>query len=230
MKINESDTSDFADAVKLAQQSEVVIMVLGEHGYQSGEGRSRTSLGLPGVQQSLLEAVYRVNKNIILVLMNGRPLAIPWAAQHIPTIVEAWQLGTETGNAIAKVLYGEYNPAGKLPMTFPRSVGQCPIYYNHYNTGRPGPNTDVVWSHYIDESNQPLFPFGFGLSYTSFLYNNLKIDNTNSKKIKVSVDIKNTGNMAGEEVAQLYITEPGEMDIMVGTNSQELLSVKTILK
>ncbi len=205
VKINETDTSGIGEAVALAKKSEVVIMVLGEHGLQSGEGRSRSKLDLPGLQQQLLEAVYAVNKNIVLVLMNGRPLAVTWADEHIPAIVEAWQPGMQSGDAIAQVLFGEYNPSGKLPMTFPRTVGQVPIYYNHYSTGRPGPKKEVFWSHYIDEVNEPLYPFGFGLSYTSFEYSNLKIDAGNAKAIKADVTIKNTGKFTGEEVVQLYI-------------------------
>jgi len=205
VKINETDSSGISEAVALAKQSEVVIMVLGEHGLQSGEGRSRSKLDLPGLQQQLLEAVYAVNKNIVLVLMNGRPLALTWADEHIPAIVEAWQPGIQSGNAIAQVLFGEYNPSGKLPMTFPRTVGQVPIYYNHFSTGRPGPKKEVFWSHYIDEVNEPLYPFGFGLSYTNFAYSNLKIDAANATLIKADLTIKNTGQFAGEEVVQLYI-------------------------
>lgn len=207
VKINETDTSGLAEAVALAKKSDVVIMVLGEHGMQSGEGRSRSRIDLPGLQQQMLEAVYAVNKNIVLVLMNGRPLAITWAAENVPAILEVWQPGMQSGDAIAQVLFGEYNPSGKLPMTFPRSVGQVPIYYNHYNTGRPGPKKEVFWSHYTDESNKPLYPFGYGLSYTEFEYSNLKIDDADPAKIKVSVSIKNTGRLAGEEVAQLYIRD-----------------------
>jgi beta-glucosidase len=205
VKINETDKSGFKAAVQLAKSSELVIMVLGEHGYQSGEGRSRSKLDLPGVQQQLLEAVYAVNKNIVLVLMNGRPLAITWADEHIPAIVEAWQPGSQGGNAIAQVLFGDYNPSGKLPMTFPRSVGQVPIYYNYLSTGRPGPNNLVFWSHWGDESNKPLYPFGYGLSYTSFSYSNLTINDADQNNILVSVTVKNTGKLDGEEVAQLYI-------------------------
>lgn len=205
LMINETDTSGIGEAVALAKQSELVIMVLGEHGLQSGEGRSRSKLNLPGLQQQLLEAIYAVNKNIVLVLMNGRPLAVTWADEHIPAIVEAWQPGMQCGNAIAQVLFGEYNPSGKLPMTFPRTVGQVPIYYNHYSTGRPGPKKEVFWSHYTDEVNEPLYPFGFGLSYTSFEYSNLKIDAGNPKAIKAEVTIKNSGKFTGEEVVQLYI-------------------------
>ena len=176
-KINMTDKSGFAEAIAAAKQADVVVMVLGEHGLQSGEGRSRTDLGLPGVQQELLEAVFKVNPNIVLVLNNGRPLAIPWADENIPAIVEAWQLGTQSGNAIAQVLYGDYNPSGKLPMTFPRNVGQVPIYYNYKNTGRPVMNEpeSVFWSHYIDEKNTPLYPFGYGLSYSKFEYSDLQL-------------------------------------------------------
>ncbi len=203
--INETDKSGFAAAIQNAKNSEVVIMVLGEHGYQSGEGRSRTNLNLPGVQQELLEEIYKVNKNIVLVLMNGRPLTLNWADQNIPSIVEAWQLGSQSGNAIAQVLFGDYNPSGKLPMSFPKSVGQLPLYYNQFNTGRPGPKEEVFWSHYTDESNEPLYPFGFGLSYTKFDYSNLIIDQKNTKEIKVKATIKNYGNVDGEEIIQLYI-------------------------
>jgi beta-glucosidase len=211
-KINTTDTSGFADAIAAAKDADVVIMVLGEHGLQSGEGRSRTDIGLPGVQQELLEAIYKVNANIVLVLNNGRPLAIPWADENIPAIVEAWQLGTQSGNAIAEVLYGDYNPSGKLPMTFPRNVGQVPIYYNFKNTGRPVMNEpeSVFWSHYIDEKNTPLYVFGHGLSYSKFEYANLQLSSpsfTKNGKIEVSVTIKNTGKVKGKEVVQLYIRD-----------------------
>jgi len=207
--INTTDKSGFSEAIQTAKNADVVIMVLGEHGFQSGEGRSRTKLDLPGVQQELLEAIYKVNKNIVLVLNNGRPLAIDWANKHIPAIVEGWHLGTQSGNAIAQVLYGDYNPSGKLPMTFPKSVGQVPIYYNHKNTGRPtypGGNS-VFWSHYIDQTNAPLYPFGYGLSYTTFEYSNLNIQKTSDTSVKITFNLKNTGNVDGKEVAQLYIRD-----------------------
>ncbi|WP_299254776.1 beta-glucosidase BglX [uncultured Aquimarina sp.] len=212
-KINTTDKSEFGKAVKIAKEVDVVVMVLGEVGFQSGEGRSRTTLDLPGVQQDLLEEIYKVNKNIVLVLNNGRPLAIPWAAAHIPAIVEAWQLGSQSGNAIAQVLYGDYNPSGKLPMSFPRNVGQVPIYYNHKSTGRPAePAPDIVfWSHYSDQKNTPLYAFGHGLSYTNFDYKNLKINAKNisvtNPKINVSIDITNSGDYKGKEVVQLYIKD-----------------------
>lgn len=211
-KINTTDKTGISEAVKSARNADVVIMVLGEHGFQSGEGRSRADLGLPGLQQELLEEVFKVNKNIVLVLMNGRPLTINWANDHIPAIVEVWHLGSQSGNAIAQVLYGDYNPSGKLPITFPRSVGQIPIYYNHKNTGRPIiPSPDLVfWSHYIDESNEPLYPFGYGLSYTTFKYNDLKLSTTKldqNGSIDITFNLTNTGKVIGKEVVQFYIRD-----------------------
>lgn len=211
-KINTTDTSGFAEAIAVAKKADVVVMVLGEHGLQSGEGRSRAELGLPGVQQELLEAVYKANPNIVLVLTNGRPLAIPWAAEHIPAILETWHLGTQSGHAIAQVLYGDYNPSGKLPMTFPRNVGQLPLYYNHKNTGRPSANEpeSVFWSHYIDEKNSPLFAFGHGLSYSKFEYSQLKVSSPTFSKgetIQVQVELKNNSAVEGKEVVQLYIRD-----------------------
>lgn len=206
VNVNQDDRTGMEEAIAAAKDADVVVMVLGEHGFQSGEGRSRTNLDLPGLQQELLEAVHAINKNIILVLMNGRPLTIPWAAEHISSIVEAWQLGTQSGHAIAQVLYGDYNPSGKLPMSFPRTVGQVPIYYNHKHTGRRVPEPSVFWSHYSDESNEPLYPFGFGLSYTTFEYQHLNV-NVVGRKVDVELTIQNTGALAGEEVVQLYIRD-----------------------
>jgi len=211
LEINNNDKSGFEKAIATARKADVVVIVLGEHGFQSGEGRSRTDLGLPGNQQELLEEVFKVNKNIVLVLNNGRPLAIQWAADHIPAIVEAWQLGSQSGNAIAQVLYGDYNPSGKLPISFPRNVGQVPIYYNHYNTGRPdNSENNVFWSHYSDVEKTPLYPFGHGLSYTKFDYTDMTI---NKKKISIgesvnlSVSVTNAGSVDGKEVVQLYIRD-----------------------
>jgi beta-glucosidase len=211
-KINMTDKSGFPEAITAAKQADVVIMVLGEHGLQSGEGRSRSDLGLPGVQQELLETIFKANPNVVLVLNNGRPLAIPWADENIPAIVEGWHLGTQSGNAIAQVLYGDYNPSGKLPMTFPRNVGQVPIYYNYKNTGRPVMNEpeSVFWSHYIDVENTPLYPFGYGLSYSKFEYSDLTLSDASfskNGKIVVSVKVKNTGKVTGKEVVQLYIRD-----------------------
>jgi len=208
---NTTDKSGFEAARNTARNADVVVMVLGEHGFQSGEGRSRTNLDLPGNQQELLEEIYKVNKNIVLVLNNGRPLTIPWASENIPAIVEAWQLGTQTGNAVAQVLYGDYNPSGKLPMSFPRNIGQVPIYYNNHSTGRPvDSDKNVFWSHYSDVEKTPLYAFGHGLSYTTFKYSNLKTNKTAFAKgepIKISVTVSNTGNYDGKEVVQLYIRD-----------------------
>ena len=212
--INTSDKSGIKAATSVAKNADVVVMVLGEYGFQSGEGRSRSKLDLPGFQQELLEEVYAVNNNIILVLMNGRPLVLNWADEHLPAIVEAWHLGTESGNAIAEVLYGDYNPSGKLPMSFPRSVGQIPLYYNHKNTGRPGAKGadagSVFWSHYSDEKNAPLYPFGYGLSYTEFEYSDITLSKpelTNGTKIEASVTLTNSGIVKGKEVVQMYIRD-----------------------
>jgi beta-glucosidase len=209
VNINTTDKSEFPQAVAVAKTADVVVMVLGEIGYQSGEGRSRTELGLPGVQQELLEAIYKVNKNIVLVLNNGRPLVLNWHQEHLPAIVEAWQLGTQSGNAIAQVLYGDYNPSGKLPMSFPRAVGQIPIYYNYKNTGRPSLPAPgrVFWSHYQDVENTPLYPFGYGLSYTTFEYSNLQARVVSDTEVNVSVTLKNSGKFTGKEVVQLYIKD-----------------------
>ena len=200
--------SGMEEAVAAAKNAEVVVMVLGEHGFMSGEGRSRTKIGLPGLQSELLRAVYEVNTNIVLVLMNGRPLTLTWEDEHIPTILEAWQLGSQSGHAIAQVLFGDYNPSGKLPMSFPRSVGQIPIYYNRHSTGRPKDNGLVFWSHYGDEKNTALYPFGHGLSYTDFAYDNMNVDASDPKNIKGMVSVTNTGDIAGEEVVQLYLNDP----------------------
>ena len=211
VNLNKTNKSGFKAAIKAAKTADVVVMVLGENGFQTGEARSRTDLQLPGVQQELLEAVYKVNKNIVLVLNNGRPLAITWADKHIPAIVEAWQLGTETGHAVAQVLYGDYNPSGKLPISFPRNVGQAPIYYNYKNTGRPiDKDGNVFWSHYVDVEKTPLYPFGYGLSYSSFEYSNLKLTSNSfniEAEINVSVQVKNTSSVDGKEVVQLYIRD-----------------------
>ena len=211
VQYNSTDKSGFEAAKNAAKDADVVVMVLGEHGFSTGEARSRTNLDLPGLQQEFLEEIYKVNPNIVLVLNNGRPLTISWAAEKIPTIVEAWQLGTETGNAVAQVLYGDYNPSGKLPMSFPRNIGQVPIAYNHYSTGRfTNKDNNVFWSHYSDVEKTPLYPFGYGLSYTTFEYSNLKINKktfSKGEKVEVSVDLKNTGKVTGKEVAQLYLQD-----------------------
>ena len=207
LQVNETDKNGLNEAVNAARSADVVVLVLGEHGYQSGEGRSRTRIGLPGFQQEMLEEIHKVNKNIVLVLTNGRPLDLTWANENIPAIIEAWQLGTECGNALSSVLFGETNPSAKLTTTFPRTVGQVPLHYNQFSTGRPGPKTEVWWSHYIDESNDPLYPFGYGLSYTTYEYGDLSVDDSDQKNIKVSIDVSNKGSVDGEEIVQLYIRD-----------------------
>ena len=213
LTINRTDRSGFAEAVAMAKSAPKVVVAMGEDCWQSGEGRSQQDIGFAGVQLDLLKELYEANNNIILVLMNGRPMAIPWAAENIPAIVEAWHLGSEAGNAIADVLYGDYNPSGKLPVTFPRSVGQVPIAYNYKNTGR-GAKADggmVFWSHYTDGPNSPLFSFGHGLSYTTFSYSALSLSATEVNKngnITASVTVSNNGARDGEEVVQMYITDP----------------------
>jgi len=198
------------DAVTLAQQADVVIMALGESQGMSGEAASRSSIGIPDNQQQLLRAVYATGKPIVLVLMNGRPLTLEWEDAHIPAILETWFLGTEAGNAIADVLFGDYNPAGKITMTFPRNTGQIPIYYNHRNTGRPLNPDNKYTSKYLDVSNEPLYPFGYGLSYTKFTYGPLRLSSRQMSRggqLQASIQVSNTGSYDGEEVVQLYIRD-----------------------
>ncbi|OLD71235.1 MAG: glycosyl hydrolase [Ignavibacteria bacterium 13_1_40CM_2_61_4] len=205
--LTDTATAGFAEAVAAAKQADVAILVLGEAGDMSGEAASRANLDLPGVQLRLLEAIHATGTPVVLVLMNGRPLTLPWAAEHVPAIVESWFLGLETGPALAAVLFGEVSPSGKLPVTFPRAVGQIPLYYNHKNTGRPtGP--DKYTSKYTDLPVTPLFPFGHGLSYTTFVYSDLRLSApriTPAGTQSVSVTVTNTGSREGAEVVQLYV-------------------------
>lgn len=210
LKINETDTSGFEEAIITASNADLVIMAMGEDAFQTGEGRSQVDVGLAGVQQELLKKIHKVNKNIVLVLINGRPLEISWASENIPAIVEAWQLGSESGNAVADVLLGNYNPSGKLPVSFPRAVGQEPLYYNQKSTGRPYNPEHVTYSGYTDEKKDALYPFGFGLSYTNFEYGDLKISEeelTSGSPIEVSFSLSNTGKKRGKEIVQLYIRD-----------------------
>ncbi len=206
VQVNLTDRSGFDAAVAAARAADKVVLVLGEDAYQSGEGRSRANIGLPGVQDDLLKAVYAANPNVALVVMSGRPLVLTWADAHVPAIVQAWHLGHESGPAITDMLLGKVNPSGKLPMTFPRSEGQIPIYYNYLNTGRPGPRPEVFWSHYTDEENAPLYPFGHGLSYTAFEYGRLRVRDVDGG-VEVSVRVQNSGGREGREVVQLYIRD-----------------------
>lgn len=204
-----NENMDFEAAAQLANESDVIIAVLGENADMSGEASSRMDLNLPGRQEELLKALHQTGKPVVVVLINGRPLTIPWAAENVSAIVEAWQLGIQSGNAIADVLFGDYNPSGKLVATFPYSVGQIPIYYNHTKTGRPAGKIKFT-SKYIDGPSQPLYPFGFGLSYTTFEYENLHISSsevTKEDKITVTIDVINSGDREGEEIVQLYISD-----------------------
>lgn len=211
LKINKTDTSGIKKAVAVAKQAEIVIMTLGEEAFQSGEARSQVEIELSKPQRQLFEEVYKVNQNIVVVLMNGRPLAIPEIANKAKAILETWHLGSRSGHAIADVLFGDYNPSGKLPVSFPRNVGQMPLYYNYKNTGRPKRSDDLVfWSHYTDEKNEALFPFGYGLSYTTFEYGEIQLSSnklTKGETLKATITLTNTGNVKGKEVVQLYLKD-----------------------
>ncbi len=199
------------EAVALARTSGVVVAVLGEPRSWSGEAASRAGIGIPASQRRLLNAMLETGKPVVLVLLNGRPLTLTWENDHVPAIVEAWHGGTEGGYAVADVLFGDYNPSGKLTVSFPRSVGQIPVYYNHFNTGRPEKQYQKFTSKYLDIPNEPLYPFGYGLSYTSFKYGDITLSKTNLKgndTLLVSIPVTNTGRVAGEEVVQLYLRDP----------------------
>lgn len=210
--VDDQDKSMFAEAVETAKKADVIIMTLGEGHAMSGEAKSRSNIHFSGVQEDLLKEIAKTGKPIVLMINAGRPLVFNWAADNIPAILYTWWLGTEAGNSIADVLFGTVNPGGKLPMTFPRTEGQIPVYYNHYNTGRPAKNNmdrNYV-SAYIDLDNDPKFPFGFGLSYTQFKYSDMNLSSTNLKgnqTLNISVNVANTGKYDGEEVVQLYIRD-----------------------
>ncbi|WP_203321821.1 glycoside hydrolase family 3 N-terminal domain-containing protein [Pseudoxanthomonas beigongshangi] len=204
------ETTGIAEAVKAAQQADAVLLFLGEHPDMSAEARNRTSLDLPGAQQALADAVAKVGKPTAAVLLNGRPLSIGPLRERVPAILEAWFPGVEGGNAIADVVFGDFNPAGKLPVTFPRTVGQVPIYYAHKNTGRPPSETERYTSKYIDVPWTPLYAFGHGLSYTTFQYGGLAVKHpriATDGSQEVSVTVTNTGKRAGAEVVQLYVRD-----------------------
>ncbi len=208
--IDSMDRSGFDEAIKIAQGSDIVIMVMGESRDMSGEAGSRADINLPGVQVELIQKIYELGKPVVIVLMNGRPLTIEWIDENIHAVVESWFLGTQTGNAVADVLFGDFNPCGKLPVSFPRYVGQIPVNYNYKSTGRPYNPEQKFTSRYIDYPNSPLYPFGFGLSYTEFKYSNLKLQKLKMNKnenIKATIDITNTGKVPGKEVVQLYIRD-----------------------
>lgn len=209
-EIDGGSTDGIAEAARVARESDIAVVAVGESAEMSGEASSRVSLDLPGHQMELVKAIVATGKPTVVVLMNGRPLAIGWIAENAPAILETWFAGTQAGNAIADVLFGDINPGGKLPVTFPRSVGQVPIYYNHKSTGRPPDAANKYTSKYLDSPWTPLYPFGYGLSYTQFKFSNLRLSAPNIRpngEIRVSVDVENTGRRAGDEVAQLYIRD-----------------------
>ncbi len=282
MKGSNMSTTGFAEAVQNANQSDAVVIVVGERAWMTGEAASRSDLSLPGVQKELVLELLKTGKPIVVVLMNGRPITIPELADKAPAILETWFGGTQTGNAVYDVLFGDYNPGGKLTMTFPRSVGQIPIYYAQKSTGRPFDANNKYSTKYLDIPNTPQFPFGFGLSYTTFEYSNLGVSKTIfgfKDKIDINVTVKNIGTRDGEEVVQLYVrdlvgsitrpikelkgfnkiilkageskvvtftitaddlafyhpdltryAEAGDFDIMVGTNSSDVKTVRVTLK
>jgi beta-glucosidase len=205
-----SDSSGFAAAVAAARQADAVVLVIGETAAMSGEATSRATIDVPGVQEQLARAVFATGKPVVTVLMNGRPLAIDWLSENAPAILESWFLGVETGNAVADVLFGDVNPSGKLPVTFPRVTGQVPIYYNHKNTGRPPRAEEHYTSKYLDVPWTPLYPFGYGLSYTTFSYGAPRLSVTAmgpDDTLRVTVDVTNTGAREGTEVVQLYLRD-----------------------
>jgi beta-glucosidase len=221
--VDTADTTGFAKAREATAQADAIILVLGEREDMSGEASSRSSIELPGLQLELARTVLRAARRstafaladttprpVAVVLMNGRPLAIPELAREAPAIVETWFLGSQHGAAVAEVLFGDYNPGGKLPTTFPRVTGQIPIYYNHRNTGRPSDTANHYTSKYLDLPSSPLFPFGYGLSYTTFAYSNLRLSSPKiaaGDSLEVSVDVRNSGDRGGEEVVQLYVRD-----------------------
>ncbi len=229
LSLNHDDRSGIKAAVEAARGADTVIMALGEEAFQSGEGRSQVEIGLKGVQMDLLKAVHAVNPNIVVVLSNGRPLVLTEINDMVPALVEAWHLGSQSGHAVADVLFGDHNPSGKLPMSFPRHVGQLPLYYNHKKTGRPGPDPGglVFWSHYTDMPNSPLFPFGFGLSYTTFDYGDIALSNKEiafDEKLTITTTLTNTGKHSGAEVVQLYVRD------LVGSRTRPVKELKGFQK
>ena len=218
-------------AIESAKKADVIVAVMGEFENMTGEAASRTNIDLPGIQKEFLADLKKLGKPVVLVLMNGRPLTLTWENDNMDAILEAWYPGTMGGDAIAQTLYGVNNPSGKLPMTFPRNVGQIPLYYNHKNTGRPylGPTDpeQKYKSRYTDVDNSPLYPFGYGLSYTKFAYSNLRLSSgsiNETGKLKISIDVANTGNFDGEEVVQLYVKD------VVGSVTRPVKELKGFIK
>ena len=212
VSVSGKDVSGIPAAVHAAEGADIAVLVLGEDQHLIGEGHSRSHIGLPGKQLALAKAIVATGKPVVVVLINGRPLAIPWLATHVDAILDAWVPGDEAGPAVADLLFGAYDPSGKLPMTFPRDVGQIPIYYSHLKTGRPynpaTPLTRHYTTHYVDVPNSPLYPFGYGLSYTSFSFGPVHLNQHTLRpggKLYVSVKVTNTGSRSGAEVVQMYV-------------------------
>lgn len=229
--LHNSDKSDeelITEAIEMAQNVDIVVVALGEPFSMTGEAASRSDISLPGNQLKLLKELKKTGKPIVLVLMNGRPLTLEWEDENIDAILETWYGGTMAGKAIVDALFGNINPSGKLPMTFPRNTGQIPIYYNHKNTGRPlNPNEAKYTSQYLDVSNEPLYPFGYGLSYTTFEYSDLRISQKTmspEQTLKASVQITNTGKFAGTEIVQLYIHD------VIGSTTRPVKELKGFQK
>jgi beta-glucosidase len=217
------------EAVEIASQSDVVVAVVGEAADMTGEASSRSDISIPESQENLLQALVKTGKPVVLVLFNGRPLTLTWEDGHVNAMLDVWFGGTESGNAVADVLFGKYNPSGKLTTSFPRNTGQIPVYYNHKNTGRPYNNEDFAKfkSDYLDVSNDPLYPFGYGLSYTKFTYGDIQLSQPVLKpgeKITASIMLQNTGQYDGEEVVQLYIRD------MVGSVTRPVKELKGFQK
>lgn len=221
------DESEIKQAVKLAKRSDLVILAVGENFTQSGEAASRTDIDLPGVQRKLVEEVLKTGKPVIVVVFAGRPLSIGWMQEKAPAIIYAWQPGTMAGEALSNIIHGDYNPSAKLTITFPESVGQIPVHYDMKNTGRPVRGNYKYQSKYIDSSNEPLYPFGYGLSYTEFSYSDLSLSDSllvPGKSLSVKLRVKNTGKISGEEIVQLYIRD------IVGSITRPVLELKAFQK
>mgnify|MGYP000796989571 CR=1 FL=1 len=214
------------EALKVANNADVIVAALGESSEMSGESSCRTNLNLPDVQRTLLEALLKTGKPLILTLFTGRPLTLTWEHENVPAILNVWFGGSEAAYAIGDVLFGDVNPSGKLTMTFPKNVGQIPLFYNHKNTGRPLQNGkwfEKFRSNYLDVTNEPLYPFGFGLSYTTFAYSDISLSQSSMDMqgmITASVDVSNTGLLPGGEVVQLYIRD------LVGSTTRPVKELK----
>ena len=223
---NRTDAQLLNEAIAVARRSDVIIAALGEASEMSGESSCRTDISIPDVQQTLLKALVATGKPVVLLLFNGRPLTLNWEAENVPAILDVWFGGSETADAVADVIFGDVNPSGKLTATFPKNVGQIPLYYASKNTGRPlleGRWFEKFRSNYLDVDNDPLYPFGYGLSYTTFEYGPVTLDKTEIAEggsVKAEVAVTNTGAVAGKEVVQMYLQD------VVGTTTRPVRELK----